>query len=326
MRAVMLLVTVLLVSSVALAQDASPCTSPQIACSGSCVDPTSDPTNCGACGTVCLTNPATDAAICSGGSCVPVKCDGGLCDSTDPGTTCNASPPSKTSNGELVIAGVAAALALVLRRRRRAVVACPVVGLLGVTEPAARAAAPQAVDVSTKDVPPPRRYVTIAWNPVPVLMLGKVSFDVVIAPVSHHALVLSPFYVSTSTVPLYLNGPSGPAIQVPQQTFTGWGGEIGYRYYFGLAGPRGFFLGPSFIVGAFTATAQNGAQTSYWNLGGAIDVGYQMLVADRVSLAAGVGLQYTFTDKSLPNQQWPENIYANDRFNPRFLLSLGFAF
>ena len=102
--------------------------------------------------------------------------------------------------------------------------------------------------------------------------------------------------------------------------------EIGYRYYFGQGGPRGLFLGPSLILGAFDAKAQNGTSTSYADFGLAADIGYQVLVADRVSLSLGAGLQYTATSKSIPDQQFPAEIYANDGLRPRVLASLGWAF
>jgi hypothetical protein len=55
-------------------------------------------------------------------------------------------------------------------------------------------------------------------------------------------------------------------------------------------------------------------------------VGYQALVADRVVVGAGVGAQYTLTDKSIPNQQFPANVYANAGLRPRLLFSVGWAF
>jgi Protein of unknown function (DUF3575) len=255
---------------------------------------------------------------------LPVECDGALCDTTY-GAECSVgiigdARPQAAS----VLAGV---LLLVAARRRRRLMWGAAAVMFAIVPREAHADPPGPVDVTVHDEPPPRRYVSVAWNPVPLLMLGKVSFDVVITPTDHHALVLSPFYVSTATVPIFIDDSNGgPTQQLPQQTFSGWGGEIGYRYYFGHAGPRGFFLGASFIIGAFNASAQNGTSTSYWDFGGAIDAGYQMLVADRVVLAAGLGLQYTATDKSIPSQEWPANIYANDRLNPRLLLSIGWAF
>jgi hypothetical protein len=183
------------------------------------------------------------------------------------------------------------------------------------------------VDVVVRERPPPRRFVTIDWNPLTVF-IAKVSVDVVITPADHHGLVLVPFYASTTTAPLATANvdSAGNTIQLPEQTFRGFGGEIGYRYYTGEGGPRGFFVGPSLFIGAMTAKAANGAETSFANYGLAADVGYAALVADRISLTLGGGLQYQLTSKSLPDQQPPASLYANSRLAPRVLLALGCAF
>src|SRR5579859_6075613 len=97
---------------------------------------------------------------------------------------------------------------------------------------------PPPVDVVIRETPPPRRILTIEYNPL-ALVVGRVSANVVIAPVDHHALVLSPFYVLTTTEPIYVYDPANMAVDVrlPKQRFEGFGGEIGYRYYAGFGGP-----------------------------------------------------------------------------------------
>jgi hypothetical protein len=182
-----------------------------------------------------------------------------------------------------------------------------------------------AVDVALHETAPPRRLLTVEWNPLS-LIIGKVSANVVIAPVNHHALVLSPFYVSTTTQPIYVFDDQGNSTQLPQQRFSGFGGEIGYRYYTGLGGPRGFFAGPSLILGAMTAKAQDGSSTGYVDYGLAVDVGYEMLLVDSLALSVGVGAQYTTPDTTIPSQQFPADIYANGRLAPRALASIGWAF
>jgi hypothetical protein len=182
-----------------------------------------------------------------------------------------------------------------------------------------------AVDVVLRETPPPRRILSIEFNPLP-LIIGKISFNAVIVPVDHHALVLAPFYVSTNTWPIVVVPDNAPAATLPQQTFSGFGGEIGYRYYTGLGGPRGFFAGPSFIIGAMTAKAQNRTSESYQDLGLALDVGYELLVMDSVALALGAGAQYSAPDKTIPSQQFPADVYANGKLMPRALASIGWAF
>jgi hypothetical protein len=173
-------------------------------------------------------------------------------------------------------------------------------------------AAPAAVDVAVRDTPPPRRLLAIEWNPV-------------IVPVDHHALVLSPFYVSTTTNPIYVFDDEGNSTQLPSQTFSGFGGEIGYRYYSGLGGPRGFFAGPSLILAGMSAKAQNGSTTGYLDIGLAADVGYEFLVVDSVALSLGAGVQYATPTSSIPAQQFPADVYANGKVFPRALASIGWA-
>jgi hypothetical protein len=198
------------------------------------------------------------------------------------------------------------------------------------------------VDVAVTDEVPPRRYVAIEWNPLPLFTmhtgvrpsdpgrpkqggLGKLSANIVVAPCEHHAVVISPFYVLTRTTPIQIWDDQLNATQLPIQTFRGYGTELGYRYYTGRGGLRGLFLGPSLILGAFTATAENGQKKPYLDYGVAGDVGYQALVLDRVSLSLGAGLQYTTTSKSIPEQMLWAKVFANSAVFPRVLISVGYA-
>jgi hypothetical protein len=167
--------------------------------------------------------------------------------------------------------------------------------------------------------------VTIQWNPLP-LFLSKLSADVVITPGNHHALVVSPFYAWPSTAPIQTTDMNNVTTAIPQQTFTGFGAELGYRYYTARGGPRGFFLGPSVILSSMTATAGNGSTTSFYDYGIAADAGYGAVVADRVALTLGVGVQYSRTDKSIPAQQFPAAVFANEGVFPRLLVAAGYSF
>lgn len=203
-------------------------------------------------------------------------------------------------------------------------------------------AVPQGpVDVRIQEPAPPRRYVTIEWNPVPLLTMhtgtkpdprrptqggvGKLSFNVVIAPLEHHAIIVSPYYVLTRTTPVQVWDDDLNTTQLPVQTFEGFGTELGYRYYTGRGGIRGVFFGPSLIVSSFTATAENGSKTHYVDYGGAADVGYQALVVDRLSLSIGAGVQYTRPSKSIPEQMLWAKVFANSVVLPRVLVSVGWA-
>ena len=197
------------------------------------------------------------------------------------------------------------------------------------------------VDVRLREPAPPRRYVAIEWNPLPLLTMhtgarpdprrptqggvGKLSANVVIAPFEHHAIIVSPYYVLTRTTPIVIYDDNGNQTQLPIQTFEGYGTELGYRYYTGRGGIRGVFFGPSLIVSSFTATAENGSKTHYVDYGGAVDVGYQALVVDRVSLSLGAGVQYTRPSKTIPEQMLWAKVFANSALLPRVLVSVGWA-
>jgi MYXO-CTERM domain-containing protein len=261
-----------------------------------------------------------------GGGGAPLACDGGLCDTAN-NATCSVAYAGTRTDAAMafaIVLGAAAAL-----RRRRAVAAGVVLATIGAAtvahaEPADGA---PSVDVRIKDPPPPSRRVSIEWNPLPLFTIGRASANVVLVPIDHHALVISPFYAWAKTVPItILDANAQPVRVLPEQKFDGFGAEIGYRYYTGLAGPRGFFLGPSLIVGKFTAHAADGTDTDYTQLGVAADIGYQVIVADCLALSLGAGVQYAGPSKSIPDQQFPADLYANALVRPRVLSSIGWAF
>ncbi len=258
------------------------------------------------------------------GSGAPLACGGALCDTSNE----SACAVSRVGGGGAAAAlgGIALATALVLGRRRRKARGVFTFFIILAAARSAQAAEPSAVEVRVVDPKPPSRPLAIEWNPLPLFTIGRASANVVLVPIDHHALVLSPFYAWSKTEPIAVQDASGsPVRQLPEQRFKGFGAELGYRWYSGLSGPRGFFLGPSFVLGSFTAKAQDGSETSYLQLGGAADVGYQALVGDCVSLSLGAGVQYTTPNKSIPDQQFPANLYANALVRPRVLASIGWA-
>jgi hypothetical protein len=216
--------------------------------------------------------------------------------------------------------------------------------------PVAHAESSPPIDVVLPVEAVPQRVVSVAWNPL-ALFISKISADVVIAPGDHHAIVVSPFYAWPSTVSVITPGTDfygqpvnvagcapgvstaqsgmpapGPQCTIPSQSFTGFGAELGYRYYTGRGGPRGFFAGPSLILAAMTATAGDNSKTSYLDYGLAIDAGYGALVADRVAITLGVGAQYSRPSTTIPPQQFPAAIYANAGIFPRLLVGVGYGF
>ncbi len=203
--------------------------------------------------------------------------------------------------------------------------------LLAIAPAIAGADTPEPVpDVHVATTPPSPRRLAIELDPLPLIAdLGKLQADLVIVPIDHHALVVSPFYTSTATAPIVLQDASGnPMLQLPEQIFRGVGLELGYRYYHGRGGPRGFFVGPSLIFAAMLEKQGqfgDGSHTSYQDLGLAVDAGYQVLIANEVSLAFGAGVQGLITSKSIPEQQFPAKLYGNSGVWPRLLFSIGWA-
>jgi hypothetical protein len=186
------------------------------------------------------------------------------------------------------------------------------------------------VDVHVAQPVPPWRRVSIEWNPLPfVVGFGKISANVVVVVKQHHALVLSPFFTDNTTAAIYVYNDAGQAMELPEQRFVGFGLELGYRYYWGQRGPRGLFMGPS-LVGAAMFEHQeqygNGSHTTYGDLGLAFDIGYQMLITNAITVSAGVGVQGLVTTQSIPQQQFPIDVYANSGIWPRALFSVGYAF
>ncbi len=194
-----------------------------------------------------------------------------------------------------------------------------------------RADTPEPIpDVRIDAQAPPSRRLAIGLDPLAFITdLGMLQADIVIVPVDHHAIVVSPFYTSTSTAPIIVQDANGnPMYQLPEQIFRGTGLELGYRYYRDLRGPRGWFVGPSLIfIAMFERQGQygDGSHTRFQDLGVAVDAGYQALVADRVSLTLGGGVQALITSRSIPDQQFPAKLYANSGVWPRFVLSIGWA-
>jgi hypothetical protein len=180
------------------------------------------------------------------------------------------------------------------------------------------------VDVGVVEPTPARRLFAVEWNPV-ALFIDRISFNFEIAPAEHHALVLAPYYFNTRTPSFATVSGEAPVVHASQR-FEGVGGEIGYRYYAGRGGLRGFFAGPSFLLAGVRATDGAGGHTSLVTFGGAVDVGWQALVADDWLIGLGGGAAFVVASKSVPEQQAPAVYYANSGVHPRALAAVGYAF
>jgi hypothetical protein len=172
------------------------------------------------------------------------------------------------------------------------------------------------------DGEPRFKSVGVQGNPLDFI-IGRYSLDLEFLPAPHHALHATPYYEY--------------ALPGTADQLTGFGGEIGYRYYTGEHGPHGFFAGASFLVSVLEYIHGNPANvpkdqaddTQYVQLGGALDAGYQIIVLGNLCVGAGAGLQYT-VDTIDPqfeyvSHPWHDLVYGWG-LRPRALLQVGAAF
>lgn len=155
------------------------------------------------------------------------------------------------------------------------------------------------------------------------LAIGRYGAELEYLPAPHHALRVAPSYFY--------------ALPGTDDQLTGFGAEIGYRLYGGRHGPHGFFAGVSFLVGEYeyvhgnpnSAPLDKAVDTQYVSLGGALDVGYAVVVLGNFSVAVGGGAQLT-ADTLTPqfefqNHPWHSLLYGPG-LRPRALLEVGTAF
>ena len=153
--------------------------------------------------------------------------------------------------------------------------------------------------------------------------VGRYSADFEFLPAPHHALHATPLYYY--------------ALPGTDDQLTGFGAEIGYRFYTGWHGPHGFFAGASFLVSELeyihgnpgNVAGETANDTVFVQLGGAIDVGYQWIVLENFCIGVGGGAQYTI-DTTQPtfeseNHAWHDLVYGWG-LRPRVLVQVGAAF
>jgi hypothetical protein len=168
------------------------------------------------------------------------------------------------------------------------------------------------------DEPGNYHAVAVEWNPLGIFLGGRVSLQGEFVPAQHHAIELSPHFIHTSNdVAVSSNGTAS-------QTFTGVGGEIGYRYYTGRRGPNGLFVGPSFLMGFYNASLPSGSQT-FSNIGVAVDVGIQKIFFEHLVVGGGLGLQWTTVSHDFNDLPTGSSIIAGGGVKPRFILAVGYA-
>jgi hypothetical protein len=166
------------------------------------------------------------------------------------------------------------------------------------------------------------RSIGLQGNPLD-LVVGRYSLNLEYLPASHHAVHVAPFGVY--------------ALPGVADQLTGFGGELGYRWYSGAHGPHGVFVGASVVAAeleyqhtaAAPAPLDLSNDTQFVELGGAIDAGYQAIILESFAVGAGVGAQY-IVDTIHPHFEfashpWHDLVYGWG-LRPRVLLSVGTAF
>jgi hypothetical protein len=162
--------------------------------------------------------------------------------------------------------------------------------------------------------------VALEWNPLGLIYGGRVSFNAEWAPVTHHVLTVSPYFIHTSST-LSISGTDLSG----SQTFTGGGAEVGYRYYTGHRGMNGVFVGPSLILGAFNAGLPNGNQ-GFTDVGFAVDAGLQEIFWDHLVVGGGVGVEYLHVSHDFGDLPAFQGAIASTGFKPRLLFQAGYGF
>jgi hypothetical protein len=168
----------------------------------------------------------------------------------------------------------------------------------------------------------------LVFNPLGIF-IGHYSVELQYLPIPHHALVLNPHFDHVSAD---VSQGTGTRRITYQQGFTGFGTELGYRFYTSGKGAAGFYAGASFLFGYYSTSvsgASSGASSpsvGFTTLGGAIDIGGQAIVGPGVIVGGGFGLQYTSASEDFSNLPLTAAILAGGGIRPRFLLSVGYAF
>lgn len=190
-------------------------------------------------------------------------------------------------------------------------------------------ATPERKDKDDDDEP--LKHVAIEANPLGIL-IGHYSVQLELMPWRHSAFIINPHFDHV-TSDVSSGDSTGNTISYTE-SFTGFGTELGYRFYTGRTAMSGFYFGPSVLLGTYTASANDvvtgaGSQSSsisFQQIGGAVDIGGQAVVGPGIVIGGGFGLQYTSVNQSFRDLPLTASILAGGGIRPRFLLSVGYAF
>jgi hypothetical protein len=187
----------------------------------------------------------------------------------------------------------------------------------------------QGYAVSTAEPKPVPKQIAFTANPLNFI-IGRYGFNFEYQPVLHHGLILTPHYDSVNAdVTGVCSGTNGTLSTCTyKDSFSGFGGELGYRFYTGDKGFNGFFVSPQFLLAAYKShgegligTAQD---VSFTSLGWALDFGGQAQIGSFI-IGGGGGFQYTKISKDFTDLPFAAAVVAGGGWRPRVLLNIGFA-
>jgi hypothetical protein len=173
--------------------------------------------------------------------------------------------------------------------------------------------------------PAPKQF-AITTNPLN-LFIHRYGVNFEYQPTLHHGVIVSPHYDNLS---VGMTGPAFDASGNPQNAsytdgFSGFGTEIGYRFYSGNRGFNGLFAGPSLLLATYTASGE-GKSTSFSSIGWAWEVGGQAQLGGGFIIGGGGGMQYTHVSKAYSDLPVLAGAIVGGGWLPRFLFNLGYAF
>jgi hypothetical protein len=179
----------------------------------------------------------------------------------------------------------------------------------------------QPVDTAPPAAEDDYKHFTIQANPLSAL-IGRYGVDFAYLPALHHGIVVNPFYSHVGVDATNSNG-----VTTAAWSLSGFGGEVGYRFYTGEKGASGFYVGPSFIFASYKQSVTGGDSLSFTNMGAAVDIGGQAIIGDGFTIGGGFGLQYTKTSVDLGSiDKFAANALAGGGLRPRVLFTLGYSF
>ena len=172
----------------------------------------------------------------------------------------------------------------------------------------------------------PKQF-AITTNPLN-LYIGRYAINFEYQPVLHHGLIVTPHYDHVNA-DLSSWDANGNRITY-NDSFSGFGAELGYRFYSGYKGFNGFFASPSLLLATYKSSGAlvpgvTSANQSFTSVGWAWEVGGQGQIGGFI-IGGGGGLQYTHVSKDFADLPLAASVIAGGGWRPRILLNIGGAF